>query len=84
MSALVLPLGVHFISAYIGSFQLLRFLCVVHVLSRHRTLPVVGAMLANHCSKVFTCTDGSPASAGSIFRLVLGRCGKYVPCLFLR
>ena len=40
---LVLPLGVHFPSAYIGSFQLLRFLyCVVHVLSRHRTLPVVG------------------------------------------
>ena len=43
MSALVLPRGVHFPSAYIWSFQLLRFLCrVVHVLSRHRTLPEVG------------------------------------------
>ena len=44
----------------------------------------LGAMLANHCSKVFTCTDGCPASTGSIFRVVFGRCGKYVSCFFFR
>ena len=44
----------------------------------------LGAMLVNHRSEVFARADSRPASARSIFRLVLGRNGKYVSRFFLR
>ena len=41
-------------------------------------------MLVDHGPQIFTCTDGCPTSAGSIFRLVLRSGGEDVTRLFFR
>ena len=43
-----------------------------------------GAMLVDHGFQVVTCTDGCPASAGSVFGVVLSSGSEDVTRLFLR
>ena len=83
--ALVLLLEVAFLQLIFAGFgccgssaALCMDLCgIVHCLE-------LGAMLVDHGSKVLACTDGCSASAGPIFRLVLGRCGKHVTCFLFQ